>query len=155
MIQRIQSLYLLLTTVISILFLNGVIIEFTEKSGNFISMYFNEINRSLSVGGAETLENIIPFSVLLVLIPAISFLAIFLFKKRKLQMKVVGVLIILLILEILAVIFYSYKVISEYNSELIPGTKLFTPALNMVLAILAYLGIKKDEDLVRSYDRLR
>lgn len=155
MIQRIQSLYLLLTTIISILFLNGVIIEFAEKAGSFISLYFNEINRSLNGSEVETLDIIIPFSMLLLIIPLFSFVAIFLYKNRKLQMKVVSALILLLILEIIAIIFYAYKVINEYNSELIYGTKLLTPVLNLVLAILAYRGIKKDEELVKSYDRLR
>jgi K+ transporter len=52
-------------------------------------------------------------------------------------------------------VYYGITVIQRYHSELVPGIKMFIPVLILIFAILAYRGIKKDEDLVKSGDRLR
>jgi hypothetical protein len=52
-------------------------------------------------------------------------------------------------------LYYLFWVIGKYHSELIPGFKMFVPLVILVFGILAYVGIKKDENLVKSYDRLR
>ena len=38
---------------------------------------------------------------------------------------------------------------------IIPGIKMVVPLLILIFGILAQRGIKHDENLVRSYDRLR
>ena len=43
MIQRIQSVYLSLTTLLSLLFLKGSFLIFSEKSGSVIKVTFNGI----------------------------------------------------------------------------------------------------------------
>jgi amino acid transporter len=56
---------------------------------------------------------------------------------------------------IILVSYYSYLIVRYYNAELIPGIKMFFPLIILVTALLAYRGISKDENLVKSYDRLR
>ena len=85
----------------------------------------------------------------------ISLLAIFLYKNRKMQLKVTLTLIILEVLLFVVVAYYIVYVIKRFDASLIPGFRMFIPFLTIVFSILAYRGIKKDEILIRSYDRLR
>jgi hypothetical protein len=54
-----------------------------------------------------------------------------------------------------AVAYYILIFIQSHNVSLVPGIKTFIPVVTIILSILAYRGIKKDEALVKSYDRLR
>jgi hypothetical protein len=65
------------------------------------------------------------------------------------------ILIILTIIFIAALIHVSFSIISKFDGTIIPGIKMLLPILIMVLSILAYMGIRKDDKLVKSYDRLR
>ena len=120
MIQRIQSLYLLLLTTF------GVILFFTGE------------NLTLTI------------SVFTIIISALSLFTIFLFSKRKIQMMLTKVLITLIILFICAIC-YSALTIFGVGSWI----NVIIPALQLLLAILAFLGMKQDDNLVKSYDRLR
>ena len=155
MIQRIQSLYLFLATLLSSLFFKGGIINFSEKSGSVIKVTFNGL---LSNSGGQTfehIENLLPLSVLIILIPVVSFITIFCFKNRKLQLLLALSVIILTVGLIVASVYYSWYVISEYKAGIIPGFKIILPVVILILSILAYRGILKDDRLVKSYDRLR
>lgn len=156
MIQRVQSLYLLLTTIISVLFLSGDLLKFTDNTNNLIIINLGGMKRISEAGGmTEQLEKLLPLAGLLLLIPLVSFLAIFLFKRRKLQLTFSIALIIIIILLISSITFYSLYIIRNYNAEIIPGYKLILPVLMLICAFLAFRGIKKDVDLIKSYDRLR
>ncbi|HUU99689.1 MAG TPA: DUF4293 family protein, partial [Bacteroidales bacterium] len=84
MIQRIQSIYLLLTTIMSVLFLKGSFLRFINNAGSELAIDFMGINQMNNEKGFELVEQMIPLTVIFILIPLISFLAIFLFKKRRL-----------------------------------------------------------------------
>lgn len=151
MIQRIQSVYLLLTTLLAVLFLTGDIINFE----NGLSLRLEGIEGNIQ-GSLKGESNIFwPFSVILIIVPSVSFLTIFTFRNRKLQMKMTIVLILFILLEIAAAVYFTHYTMGNFNTHLIPGIKIILPLLMLVTAILAYRGIRKDENLVRSYDRLR
>jgi len=155
MIQRIQSIYLLLTTIMSVLFLKGSFLRFINNAGSELAIDFMGINQMNNEKGFELVEQMIPLTVIFILIPLISFLAIFLFKKRRLQLRITLIVIILALLLIMIVVYYVISVIHNYQVILIPGIKMFLLPLILLFALLAYRGIRKDEDMVRSYDRLR
>lgn len=155
MIQRIQSLYLLMTSLLSILFLNGSFLTFLNSSGTEITMNFNGIWESSVAGNPQMIRNLIPLSVIILIICILSFTAIFLFKKRKIQLKLTVSVILLAILFIGLMSFYAFWTTGKYQAKLVPGFKMFIPLLILVFGILAYRGIRKDENLVKSYDRLR
>ena len=138
MIQRIQSIYLLLTTLCSVLFLSMKMFVFRNET---------------TIVGSE--EMIMPLVILLVLAATISFITIFLYKKRKLQLKLSMVLLILSIILLLAVASYAFLLSGKYNAQLQFRVNLIFPVLVLIFSILAHRGIKKDEKLVKSYDRLR
>ena len=122
MIQRIQSLYLLLLAVLGIIF------------------FFTGENLTLTI------------SVLTIIISVLSLFTIFLFSKRKIQLMLIKILIALIIIFICATCYYALS-ISEFGSWM--WINVIIPVFQLLLAVLAYLGMKRDDNLVKSYDRLR
>ena len=80
----------------------------------------------------------------------LSLVGIFMFKNRKLQMKLIrlAVLVELVIGVRLFIVLQEFEV--SLNSNCI-----FLLAFAFVALIMAYRGVKKDDDLVRSVDRIR
>lgn len=144
-----------MTSLLSILFLSGSFLTFLNSSGTEITMNFNGIRESSVAGNPQMIRNLIPLSVIILIICILSFIAIFLFKKRKIQLKLTVSVILLAILFIGLMSFYAFWTTGKYQAKLVPGFKMFIPLLMLVFGILAYRGIRKDENLVKSYDRLR
>ena len=155
MIQRIQSLYLLLTIILSGLFLTGNIFSFFNEGSSEFAMNFRGIYEVTSQNNYALIRGTVPVLLLSVSIPVISLFAIFLFKNRKFQNKLTISLILLDILLIGAVAYYAFLCIKNYGGTLIPSFRMIIPAVTIIFLILAFRRIRKDENLVRSYDRLR
>ena len=143
MIQRIQSIYLLLASIVS----GGLIFVFDLWENLKNEVY------ALDLFSRESfLLKIIP---LLFLVSAIiSVVTIFLFNNRKLQF-VVGRIIILINLFLLGLLIYVSLTLPGEVSISEKGIGMFLPILAILLIVLANKAIKKDEDLVKSVDRLR
>lgn len=151
MIQRIQTIYLILTIILAFLFLSGDIIHF--QNGTAISL------KGISTLQLENLSDpqlsTWPLTLFSLIVPVIAFATIFLFRNRPLQMKFTLFLILMIIFQIGAVIYFTMAVDKTFRTELQPGIKLVFPVLMLIFSALAYRGINKDEELVKSYDRLR
>lgn len=155
MIQRIQTIYLSLTTLFSVLFLSGKILRFTDESNNLLYIGAAGLKKISEAGGAEQLGMILPLEVLLILVPVLSIITVFLFRNRKIQKKFAAGLIMISVLLIIVLAFYAFSVSRKYHAEIQPGINLILPVLMLLCSFLAYRGIRKDENLVKSYDRLR
>lgn len=144
MIQRIQTLYLFLSLVCTIL-LYFVPIWQTAASG---------IDTGMESIGAGTHFLLLPLPVLLVIS---HFVAIFSYKNRKRQKQFcVGniLLYIIFLLWALLLIQMEHHLFQHFNLlEFRLGVVL--PLAGIILNTLARNGIKKDEALLRSMDRLR
>jgi len=149
MIQRKQTALLTIAT-ISLLQLFLFPVYSFEKEGQQTLLYiygFSTINSDFLL---LILLNV--FNILLLLV------IIFLYKKRTLQMKLCK-LSTLLIAGLIVAIFYvaenikSYQEFTGYTSDIRPA--MVAPLAALVLVILANRFINKDEELVRSADRLR
>jgi uncharacterized membrane protein len=82
--------------------------------------------------------------------------AIFLFKKRGLQVWFVNIAFLLhVVLIILIFLYYISKFETLYNTKSSYQFGIFIPIVSLVCIILASRTIRKDEALVRSSDRLR
>lgn len=149
MIQRIQSLYLFLTTILAVLFLSGTILEFSSPAGPSIMTAF-KIDESVPGSGLYIIMTILLFAV-----PLLSLAIIFMYKNRKNQLRLTSLLILLIILLIVCTAFFAYSIVQSRDAVLLSWYKAILPLLMLIAALLAYRGIKKDENLVRSYDRLR
>jgi peptidoglycan/LPS O-acetylase OafA/YrhL len=155
MVQRIQSIYLFLTTFLPLLFLKGRFLSFIDNAGSTIYITFNRIYRATDDEIFSFTEKVWPQSVIIILISLLSLVAIVLFRNRRLQMRITLSVIALSACLIVSSFFYSMYIINSYGASIVPGIKMIIPFLILILAILAYRGIRKDERLVRSYDRLR
>jgi hypothetical protein len=143
MIQRIQTVYLLLTAIIS-----GFLI--------FVFNLWKSIEKS--VFALDLLNSESPLlkgiPVLFLVSAVLAFVAIFIFKNRKLQF-VMGRLTILINLILLGLLIYVSLTLPGEASVSEKGIGMFIPILAILLLVLANKAIKKDEDLVKSADRLR
>lgn len=155
MIQRIQTVYMLLTSFLSIIFLNGNFIEFKDKTGKGIVVNFKGIMQILETEKYSLIRKEFYLPLLMILISVLSFSAVFLYKRRKLQSKLTFTAILLAVVSIAMLIYYAISMSAEYVASVVTGIKLIIPLLILLFSILAYRGIIKDENLVRSYDRLR
>lgn len=144
MIQRIQTLYLL----VAALFSGGLIFVFnlwTEKSGKLLSVP-NLMNES------STLLKTILFAY--IISSLLSVITLFLFKNRQLQF-VLGRVNMLINFYLLGVLIYLSLTLSGETAVSEKGIGMFIPVIVVVLLAVANKAIKKDEDLVKSVDRLR
>jgi hypothetical protein len=143
MIQRIQSLWLLLSALI-ILSLSRLSI-FTGTSGD------GTVHTLMT---AERLHLMI-LAIFLIILPLIT---IFLFKNRVAQKKIIWIHILLNLLMIL--FFYLAK---DAFMDKLPmgftssryGLGVAIPAISIVFDVLAYQGIRADEKLIKSADKFR
>lgn len=111
---------------------------------------------AFKIDGAAPGSNLyIIMTILCFAVPVLSFAIIFMYKSRKNQLRLTGLLILLIILLIAATAFFAYSVIQSRDAELVSWYKLILPLLMLAASFLAFRGIRKDENLVRSYDRLR
>ena len=143
MIQRIQTIYLLLSSIASggLIFIFNLWISKGEKI--FVLDLFS--NKSISL-------QLIPIMFFISSILAI--VNIFIFNNRKLQF-VIGRILILINLFLLGLLIYQSLMISGEISVSEKGIGMFLPILAILPLVLANNAIKKDEDLVKSVDRLR
>jgi hypothetical protein len=139
----------------SLIFLNGSILSFINKSGVFFRIGFTGILKTIEKQGTDLVEKLIPLTILIVLIPVLSTLTICFFKKRNVQIVLSKILIGLISGIILVLAYCTYLVITKYGGSLVIGLRMFYPVVMLILSILAFRGIRKDDLLVKSYDRLR
>jgi len=141
MIQRIQSIWLLLVSVLGILSL---------KTSTFSGHRIKDIipKPIVFVSGQYNLLLIVTTTAVAI----VSFIAIFLYKNRKLQLRVTffSTLISLLILGL-----YYWQSQSFVPEESTYNLTALIPLSLPILLLLAARGIWKDEQLVKSADRLR
>ncbi len=137
MLQRIQSVWLLLAATFAFL---------TLKLSTYSGTNKDLLPSSFLTGTATTLMLATTLAV-----GIISFITIFLYKNRSLQLK----LAILAILLELLLIFLYYKEIQTYVGKgAISITALFHIAV-IIFLVLAAKGINSDDKLVKDSNRLR
>lgn len=151
MIQRIQSLYLLLVFILCmvIIFINPTFAQGT------LNNVLNQVGYiSNTVGATPTLKTLNLIVVIALGGGAISVL--FLYKNLALQKKMVNYLIVVSLILIGLLVFDFYYMKNHM------GTTSFYPGLNsiwsiacFVLLILARINVQKDIKLLASMDRIR
>jgi len=155
MIQRVQSIYLTIVLILSLLCFFGSILHFSDESGNTVKLIVNGNMTDQNGQAAGQVANMWPITAILILISLLSLIVIFLFRNRKIQLIVALGVIILSAGLIIALSWYCFNVISNFNMKIAPGINMAMPVFILVFSVLAYRGILKDDRLVKSYDRLR
>lgn len=149
MIQRIQTLYLL--GALALLLICGFvpIADLTGNGSQLISVSLIVLIRM-----KEPISLGFLLSFLLGFIAFTNFICIFLYKRRKIQMKQCLISIVMLVVLNLLVL-YELLYIKRSGMTVTFYIPFIFPLLAAVFTWLAYIRIKKDETLVKSYDRLR
>jgi len=151
MIQRIQTVYLAIAAILSMLL---VFLKFTLASvGDYdlTAISINLIKDGVSEAGSSfPIAGAIMFGLFL------TVYGIMQYKNRKFQAKLVQAAL-LVQLVVGGLVFYYADIMSSMAES---GSATYSPVLaillvNLVLYFLAIRGIKKDDALVRSADRLR
>lgn len=138
MIQRIQSVWLLLAGVF-----DAMTFRFPFYSGDWME---DAVPAVVDLNAQSTIW----FTILSVMAGALALATIFLFRNRKLQLKLIYLGIFLSIV-LLTLYFLE---IGDFYSGNIALWAIFYFAI-LISFILAARGVRSDEKLVRSMDRLR
>ena len=158
MIQRIQSVFLLLVFVLGATLFVLPVLGFTSYESSYIMNAYHTFDIT---DASKIVSKNVGIGAMQGLISLLALATIFLYKKRQLQIKLCKLNLLLVTIQIAALVLYidvAKEGISPTSpNDVIIGVKLgtFIPLISFVLLYLATRFIKKDEDLVRSADRLR
>jgi hypothetical protein len=151
MIQRIQTLFLLGVAVLSGLMLTGDLVMMVSGSGALFSINF----MGLADEGGDILQRLWPLTFLLALVPVLAIVALLLYRKRPLQMRVTMIVLLLSLGTVFLGAFYVVMFDRKIDITVLWKVRALFPLVSAILAWLAYRAIFRDELLVKSYDRLR
>ena len=153
MIQRIQSVYLFVAAALT----------FCLYALPFASVEMIRTPWPMKITACHltTLPSILfprtimlPLSAVTICAIVLCVVAIFLYRNRTNQMKVVKLSIALQAIVLITMVAY-YLYFIRFCVAGNPQIAIIFPIINIILLVLAYRGIKKDDDLVKSADRLR
>ena len=155
MLQRIQSIYLLAATVLMSLVLFLPLAEIAAGETGFYQVQSRGWYYTEGVAGELAMATwpVFILAFVLVLLPLVN---IFLYRKRKLQLRI-SVYSIILAFGLMGLVYY-YFVMGFRRLEdpaYVFRFPMVVPAMYIILIYLAFRGIRKDEILIRSLDRLR
>ncbi|OJV53654.1 MAG: hypothetical protein BGO31_01995 [Bacteroidetes bacterium 43-16] len=151
MIQRIQSIWLLLAAIImSALFYTSVYSVAVPSAADMPAKMVYDYTSVVSIKNNFLALGLAAAST------GLSLVTIFLFKKRKQQISLTW----LNILFCIALVFWLYMGLNKFWSNYPENggnisVGLFLPVLTVFFLLLALRGIRKDEKLIKSLDRLR
>jgi hypothetical protein len=154
MIQRIQTVYLFLVGVLSIIVFFSPVAAIITKA-NVFELSYHGFTSSPPIDALHS--STWAFTIVGTLIPAIAFLTIFLFKNRRLQLTMCYINFLLIdayYIIVIASLWFADKQLA-LPSRWTYHYAIILPVVNMVLTFMAIRAINKDEALVRSLDRLR
>ena len=162
MIQRRQTVYLLLSVIITALLFFMPLMSFNADGEVMRFTIFGIKNpiETMSLSATYTW----PLVVLTILMAVAPLVTIFLYKKRELQVRLCRLNMLVNIIFIgLVFLYYEadiQKIIAavegdEYQLDVAYFFGMVIPLVNLILEILAIRGIKKDIELLKSVDRLR
>jgi hypothetical protein len=158
MIQRIQSVFLLLLALamLSVVFL-PIWSKLDPLSGQELVLTATKLTYAHADAGMSVPTPTYLIAVLAVASALVALFEISQFRNRFLQLKL-GILNFLIIVATIGAAFYFSGVGEKMLNVKIPGTfeaGFYLPTLALLLNLLANRFIRRDEQLVRSADRLR
>lgn len=157
MIQRIQTIWLFLAAVVILGLFIFPYLNYTDLVGLgkklLVTGEYAAVNNESVKQGSSILLTIA--TVLLALLPLLT---IFQFRNRKLQLKLIYIEIVLIILFAGWLYYLANSTLSLISQSFNPqniGVGFFLLPISIICLSLAIGGIRKDEKLIKSADRLR
>ncbi|MEN8227191.1 MAG: DUF4293 domain-containing protein [Bacteroidota bacterium] len=152
MLQRPQTLYLLGVFIISLFLLTGPLALFTVNGVEYVLKY----SGIFELDGEKLAVATWPLSVFFILVAILTFLNIFFYKNRIRQMRL-SVFLIFLYAGMVGMIFYYIWVAKNQldGAQTLHQWRVVIPPIAIILTYLAFRRIRRDELLVKAYDRIR
>lgn len=151
MIQRIQSVYWLVITILLVVTMLSPVGFFTPAGGTFDDV-LKPMGLTMADGGYQSTWGL--FGILL-LNAVVSLATIFLYRNRMLQVRMSVFSALLQIGYYIAVGVFIYMLQSDLEATFRPGWALALPLVCIILNYLAFRATYADEVMVRAADRLR
>ena len=152
MLQRKQTLFILVAFVLSVLLFTGPISIITIEGGEIYFKHSGAVTRS----GEDLNVSTVPLTIYIAIVATLTFFSIFSYKNRVRQMRI---LLFLMIFSagMVGLIFYYIKYIQIKFDGLqnIFQWRIIIPPIMLILLYLAFKGVQKDELMVKAYDRIR
>ncbi|GAB4293268.1 MAG: DUF4293 domain-containing protein [Marinilabiliales bacterium] len=153
MLQRIQTLYILIACA---LFSMIFYIDFADILIDKQFLYrFNIFGILTEEAESEIIVNTTPLIILSSVTLLAMIIDVFIFKNRVLQIRLLNITIFFLIGIYIMFGFYFYKLYTNLDLVVHYSFVLIIPLISIILLIIAKRYIKKDEELVKSVDRIR
>jgi len=152
MIQRVQSIFLFLVFVVSVILIFFPLASFSID-GSVFQMYI------MGFEGVDSLDvelpNVMAIGGLTALLGIMSLFTIFKFKNRKLQMKLIMINLFINFGLLWAIFHYSENAANLFVIKPDYDIAAYFPVASVLFLILANRNIRADEKLIRQSERLR
>lgn len=149
MIQRIQTVYLLVVAIL-------MVVMMSLPVGSFVAAdYTATVFNNLSLVAPDGTADYAPWAMFAILMVSsvVTLGTIFLYKKRMLQIRLTIFNIILLLGYYGTLVTFVFMLKGE--NSFTPSWTVILPLISIILDWLAIRAIGKDEMLVKAYERLR
>lgn len=145
MIQRIQTLFLFLAAACFAILFKAPMATSDKPTAQFLA------------DQVYTIQDHLALLVLVIFGIAIALITIFLYNNRKLQIKLgYGVILMSIVLPLVSFLLLNNDTVNQDRTAQIHDQwGMFIPLLSVLLVLLANHYIRKDDQLVKSMDRLR
>ncbi len=153
MIQRVQSLYLLLVVIAYSLLFFLPIATYSTMATDSVTEIVSKFS-IVQISNADTNSTIPLIAAVIVLLIAVL-VTIFLYKKRILQIRITAILLLAHIGLVAALFYVADSLTKKFAADAVYGTGAYIVLIPLVFLVLANRAIRKDEKMVRSTDRLR
>jgi uncharacterized membrane protein len=152
MLQRPQTIFLLLVALLAGLLLTGPLAVVTHGD----EVYELRHNGIVNQEGIRLEVQTWPMTALFIALAALSFFNIFSYMNRMRQMRIAIFLIFLFLGSIGMIYYYGYVMREKLEGEpLVYMWRCVIPPIAAILAYMAFRRIRRDELLVKAYDRIR
>jgi len=152
MLQRSQTLFLLGVFILSLFLLTGPITRFTLEGSDYILKHSGLFDADGNKLGVATW----PLSAIFIVVAVLAFLNIFFYRNRMRQIRIAIFLILLNAGMLGMMFFYTYLAKIQLEEAItLHQWRFILPPVSMILLYFAFRRIRRDELLVKAFDRIR
>jgi len=152
MIQRIQTIWLLLSLAAWGFLFFGPTISFTSDSGGAWVLQASAVKIAES---SDSVIKTVPLAILFAVVQFLTFLSVFLYKHRTLQLRITLYTMILQVFSYGLIALYVIQATRQLDAK--PGLMFLSimPLVSFIFSFLALRGIRRDILVLKMVDRLR
>jgi len=156
MIQRVQSVYLLLITVLMSFLLITTYADLKLDDGTELVFKSYSITKLSPDSSISVYKSTVPVVFLVLVIGLLSLFTIFVYNRRIIQIRLSIVNIFLILVLIVSMLVYYLVARNAFpDGKFNFRMPMIYPVLSLIFCYMALKGIRHDELLVNSYKRIR